>query len=126
MRYILTFFVIGAMFLSGCSSSKKEDKPSPLDSYWTSKDNTIANKKFTAPKKWAAGQYVVMGLLDKGKRESVAKMTIVRKEKTGWVYEVINIDKKGKTTGAQICVEGLDNITSKKDLDNINFIWRNF
>ena len=121
MRYILTVFITGIIFLAGCSSSDK--KPSPLDPYWTNKGNTIAYKKFTTPKKWAAGQFVVVGRLDKGAREGVSKTTIVRKEKNGWVYEVINFDKKGKTTGVQICVEGIDLVKSKDDIDKINFIW---
>jgi len=121
MRYILTVFVTGIIFLAGCSSSDK--KPSPLDPYWTNKGNTIAYKKFTTPKKWAAGQFIVVGNLDNGKKESISKTTVVRKEKTGWVYEVITINKKGKTTGAQMCVEGIDLVKSKNDIDKINFVW---
>ena len=122
MRYILNAFIIGSIIVSaGCSSSDK--KPSPLDPYWNDKGNTIAYKKFTTPKKWAAGQFVVAGQLDKGKKEGVSKTTIVRKEKTAWVFEVINIDKKGKTTGMQMCIEGMDLIKSKNDIDKLNILW---
>jgi hypothetical protein len=121
MRYILTVFITGLFFLSGCSSS--QNKPSPLDVYWNSKGNTIAYKKYTAPKKLAAGQYVVMGALDKGSREAVTRITIVRKEKNGWVYEAINTDRKGKTSGMQMLIDGIDKVKTKNDLDKLNIAW---
>jgi Fe-S cluster assembly iron-binding protein IscA len=121
MKYILTILITGLVLLSGCSST--QNKPSPLDIYWTNKGNTIEYKKFTGVKKWAPGQYVVIGNFDGTKKESVTKITVVRKEKTGWVYETITINKKGKTSGMQILVDGIDDAITKKDKTKISLVW---
>jgi len=121
MRYILTVFILASFFISGCSSS--QNKPSPLDKYWGNQEKSFAYKKFTAPKKWAAGQYTVIGVLDKGKKDSVMRTTIVRKEETGWVYEIITINKKGKTSGMQMLIEGFGEAAANKSKYEITLKW---
>ena len=122
MKYVSIFFITGLLFiLPGCSSS--QEKSSPLDGYWTDKGKTISHKKFTVPMKWAAGQYNVTGYFENGKKEYVTKTTIVRKEQTGWVYEFIAIDKKGKISGMQALLEGYEDAVANKDKTYINIIW---
>ena len=48
----------------------------------------------------AAGQYIVAGHL-RGGRDHIERHTVVRKDKGGWVYETIIIDRSGKTRGSQ-------------------------
>ena len=51
------------------------------------------------------------------------RTTIVRKEKAGWVYETINISKKGKTGGMQMLVEGFEEAAANKDKFALNIVW---
>jgi hypothetical protein len=122
MKKVLTVFaLITALALTGCSSSQK--KAGPLDGYWQGKGKSVSYKKFTSPMKWAPGHYVVMGNLDDGDRTSVSKITIVRKEQGGWVFESINTDEKGKVTGMQSLIKGYEQAMAKKDPSKISAVW---
>ena len=102
VKNVSVFLIFSLLFiLPGCSSSSKDQGPSPLDSYWTAKNRTFPSKKFRAIMPWAAGQYIVSGHLKGVNKDKVEKQTILRKDKGGWVDEIITIDKKGNMTGIQ-------------------------
>jgi hypothetical protein len=114
---------ITAFLFAGCSSSPKKSGPSPLDHFWQAKGKSFSSKKFSKPPKWAAGQYIVVGNTNDGIHNSVNKTTIIGKEGKGWVYEVITNDDKGKTTGMQVMVEGIEKASEKGDISQISVQW---
>jgi len=121
MKYILTVFITGLFFLSGCSSTQQSLL---LDPYWLEyeKNNTrtFPNKKFRSAMPYAAGQYIVVGYLKKENRDHIEKQTVVRKDKDCWVYETITIDRKGKTTGTQT-LQGFEYV--KKGNSTVKMTW---
>jgi hypothetical protein len=123
IRTTSSILFMAALILAGCSSAPKKSGPSPLDSFWQAKGKSYSAKKFAKPIKWAAGQYIVVGSINEGVRNSVNKTTIIGKEGKGWVYEVITNDDKGKTTGMQVMVEGIDKASEKGDISQISVQW---
>jgi hypothetical protein len=122
MKKVLTISaLIAALSFAGCSSSQK--KAGPFDSMIKNGNKTFASKKFTKPKPWAPGQYVVMATMDDGEIESVTKSLVVRKEAGGWVYETITINDDNETTGMQMLVKGLDTAIAKGSASQIKVIW---
>lgn len=122
MNKVLTILALtAALTLSGCSGSQK--KAGPFDSMIKNGNKTFASKKFTKPKPWAPGQYIVIGTLDDGEIESVTKTTIVRKEAGGWVFETVTTDDDGKSTGMQMLVKGMDTAIAKNDASKIKVLW---
>jgi len=122
MKKVLTVLaLITALALTGCSSSQK--KAGPFDSMIKNGNKTIAAKKFTKPKPWAPGQYVVMATMDDGEIESVTKSLVVRKEAGGWVFETITTNDDNEVTGMQMLIKGMDNAIAKSDTSQIKVIW---
>ena len=122
MNKLLTISaIITALVLSGCSGSQK--KAGPFDSMIKNGNKTFASKKFTKPKPWAPGQYVVIATLDDGEIESVAKTTVVRKEAGGWVFETVTTEDDGKSSGMQMLVKGMDTAIAKNDASKIKVLW---
>ncbi|HOP64890.1 MAG TPA: hypothetical protein PK906_16045 [Spirochaetota bacterium] len=117
---VFSVFVL-AFMLAACSSAPKKNPH--LDGYWQSKGKKIAYKRFSAPKRWAPGQYIVMGTLDDGDRISVTKTTIVRREAGGWVFESVSTDEDGKVSGTQMLIRGYEQAVKKKDTSKIKVIW---
>ena len=118
------FLVTGLLFiLPGCSSQQTF----LLDPYWAEyeKNNsrTFPSKNFRSALPYAAGQYIVFGYLKKVNRDHIEKHTVVRKDKGGWVYETIIIDKKGKTTGSQT-LQGHELV--KKGNDTVKMTWTKY
>ena len=121
IKNVSIFLIFSLLFiLPGCSSSSKELGPSPLDPYWEAKNRTFPSKKFRSPMGWAAGQYIVVGYLKNGNKDKVEKTTIIRKDKGGWVDEVITTDKKGKITGIQK-LNGFEYV--KKGNETVKMTW---
>ncbi len=110
-----------ALAMAGCSSASK--KAGPLDSFWQNKGKTYSNKKFTKPKSWAPGQYVVMGTINDGDKESVTKSLVVRREAGGWVYETITTNEDKEVTGMQMLIKGYEQAVAKRDSSKITVIW---
>lgn len=122
MKKIFTLFaIITALALSSCSSSAK--KSSPLDGEWTSKGKSITGKVFKAPMKWAPGQYVVIGTINDGEKESITRSLVVKKEAGGWVFETTTTNKKKKVTGMQMLIKGYEQAIAKKDASLIKVVW---
>lgn len=122
MNKVLTVLTLtAALVISGCSGSQK--KAGPFDSMIKNGNKTFAAKKFTKPKPWAPGQYIVTATLDDGEIESVVKTTIVRREAGGWVYEAVTTEDDGKSTGMQMLVKGMETAVSKNDASKIKVIW---
>lgn len=110
-----------ALSLSGCSSASK--KSGPLDSFWQNKGKTYSSKRFTKPKRWAPGQYVVMGTIDDGDKTSVTKSLVVRKEGSGWVYETITTNEDNEVSGMQMLIKGYEQALARKDTSKISVVW---
>jgi hypothetical protein len=123
MRTTSCILFITTLVFAGCSSAPKNSGPSPLDHFWQSKGKSFSAKKFVKPVKWAAGQYIVVGNTNEGVHNSVNKTTIIGKEGKGWVYEVITNDDKGKTTGMQVMVEGIEKASVNGDVSQIKVQW---
>jgi hypothetical protein len=113
--------IIAGIALAGCSSGGT--KASALDAQWTGPGRSVAYKRFTAPMKWAPGQYVVMGNMYNGKRMSINRYTVVRKEAGGWVFESIDTNDKGVKTGMQMLIKGYEHAISTHDSSRIDIIW---
>jgi len=120
-KLISALTVASMLFISGCSSSSK--KTSPLDSQWQGKGKSYTYKKFTKPKKWAPGQYVVLGNINDGEKESITKTLIVRKERGGWVIESITTNADKEVTGMQMLIKGYESAVNKKDTSLIKVEW---
>ncbi len=118
--FVCSVFILG-LVITGCSSAQKTNPH--LDGYWQAKGKSVAYKKFTTPKKWSAGQYVVVGNIDDGERKSVTTTTVVRKESGGWVFESISTDEDGKVSGMQMLIKGYEQAVSKNDASKISVVW---
>jgi hypothetical protein len=123
MRTTNSILFIAILVFAGCSSAPKKSGPSPIEHFWQSKGKSFSAKKFSKPLKWASGQYIVVGNIKEGVHESVSKTTIIGKEGNGWIYEVITDDEKGKTTGMQVLVEGIEKASVKGDVSQISVKW---
>jgi hypothetical protein len=120
-KFITILTMVIALSLSGCSSSSK--KAGPLDGEWQGKGKNFTGKKFTRIMSWAPGQYVVMGTINDGDRESITKSLVVRKEAGGWVYETITTNKDKEVTGMQMRVKGMETAFTKNDASKIKVDW---
>lgn len=95
-----------------------------LDALWVSNAAAYPAKgQFRTPMPWAPGQYVVVGNLTKGKRESIAKTLVVRAEQGGWVIENTAIDKSGKETVTQMLLGNYDSAMKTGDASKIELVW---
>lgn len=122
MNKILTVLaLITALALSGCSSTSV--KTSPLDAEWQGKGKSFSNKKFTKPMKWAAGQYVVMGTINDGDKESITRSLVAGKESGGWVFETTTTNEDKEVTGMQMLIKGFETAVAKSDTSQIKVIW---
>lgn len=122
MKKITVLALLAAgIALGGCSSGG--GKSSALDARWTGAGRSVAYKRFTAPMKWAPGQYVVMGNLYNGKRMSINRYTVVRKEAGGWVFESIDTNDKGVQGGMQMLIKGYERAIATHDPSQIDLVW---
>jgi len=96
---------------------------SPLDKYWTPTGASYPAGAFSNPKDWAPGQYVVLGTLNNGKRESVSRMLLVGKEGSAWIIENWSVDKGGKESVGQMCVDGYDKAIASGDASGLELVW---
>jgi hypothetical protein len=96
---------------------------SPLDKYWTPTGKSYPATSFTKPKAWAPGQYVLLGTVNGSKRESVSRMLLVAKEGSAWVIENWSVDKGGKETVSQMCVDGYDKAIASGDASGLELVW---
>jgi hypothetical protein len=96
---------------------------SPLDKYWAPTGASYPAGSFTKPKEWAPGQYVVIGNSSGGKRESVARMLLVGKEGGAWIIENWSVDKGGKESVGQMCVDGYDKAIASGDASGLELVW---
>ena len=96
---------------------------SPLDKYWTPTGKSYPASSFTKPKAWAPGQYVLLGTTNNGKRESVSRMLLVGKEGSAWIIETWTVDKGGKESVSQMCVDGYDKAMASGDASGLELVW---
>jgi hypothetical protein len=120
-RFLKISALVIALTITGCSSASK--KAGPLDGFWQNKGKTYSNKRFTKPKRWSPGQYVVVGTIDDGDKESVTKSLVVRREAGGWVFETITTNEDNEVSGMQMLIKGYEQATSKGDTSKIKVIW---
>jgi len=97
---------------------------SPLEKYWASKGKSYPASNLTGkPKAWAPGQYVLLGVSSNGKPQSVSRSLLVGKEGSAWIIENWSIDKDGKETVGQTCIDGYDKAMSAGDASGIEIVW---
>ena len=95
-----------------------------LDALWTVSSKTYPSAgKFSTPKPWAPGQYVVVGQLSKGKRESITTTLVVAKVGNGWVIENVSVDKSGKESVMQMLLGNYDAAMKTGDASQIELVW---
>ena len=95
-----------------------------LDPLWTvSSKSYPAAGKFGVPKSWAPGQYVVVGQLSNGKRDSVTTTLVVAKVGNGWVIENVSVDKSGKESVMQMLLGNYDTAMKTGDASQIELVW---
>ena len=113
--------VLLLLLLSGLALSAQNKA---LDSYWAVSGKSFGPAgQFTKPAAWKPGQYVVLGTLVNGKRDSVTTTLIVRKDAEGWVIENSVIDKNGKRTVTQMCLAGYDDAMMNGDPSKVDLVW---
>ncbi len=95
-----------------------------LDALWTVSSKSYSSVgKFHTPKTWAPGQYVVVGQLSKGKRDSITTTLVVGKVGNGWVIENVSIDKSGKESVMQMLLGNYDAAMKTGDASQIELVW---
>lgn len=95
-----------------------------FDALWTVSSKSYSSVgKFNTPKTWAPGQYVVVGQLSKGKRDSVTTTLVVGKVGNGWVIENVSIDKSGKESVMQMLLGNYDAAMKTGDASQIELVW---
>ncbi|HUW69942.1 MAG TPA: hypothetical protein VMX33_06885 [bacterium] len=95
-----------------------------LDALWTASAKSYpASGKFSIPKAWAPGQYVVVGQLANGKRDSITTTLVVAKVGNGWVIENYSIDKSGKESVMQMLLGNYDTAMKTGDASQIELVW---
>jgi len=95
-----------------------------LDALWTASTKSYpASGKFGTPKAWAPGQYVVVGQLSNGKRDSITTTLVVAKVGNGWVIENYSIDKSGKESVMQMLLGNYDTAMKTGDASQIELVW---
>lgn len=124
VRFVLAVSASVALFGACLSSPASKPASGALDKYWESTGKTYpAGGKFAKPMAFAPGQYVVTGSTANGKRQSVTKTLLVRKEQGGWVFETVGMDAKGKETVGQILIAGMDEAMQTGDGGKISLVW---
>lgn len=95
-----------------------------FDALWTVSSKSYSSVgKFNTPKTWAPGQYVVVGQLSKGKRDSITTTLVVGKVGNGWVIENVSIDKSGKESVMQMLLGNYDAAMKTGDASQIELVW---
>lgn len=95
-----------------------------LDALWVvSSKSYPSSGKFNTPKPWAPGQYVVVGQLSNGKRDSVTTTLVVGKVGNGWVIENVSVDKSGKESVMQMLLGNYDAAMKTGDASQIELVW---
>lgn len=95
-----------------------------FDALWTVSSKSFSSVgKFNTPKTWAPGQYVVVGQLSKGKRDSITTTLVVGKVGNGWVIENVSIDKSGKESVMQMLLGNYDAAMKTGDASQIELVW---
>lgn len=111
------------LFSYGCSSMPTVD-PKIMDPLFTnaSPGKYAAGAKFTKPKNWAVGQYVVTGHIKDGQKYAISKISIVGKEGKGFIFEIENINSEKKDV-MQFLIDGIDDAMKKGKTDGIKIVW---
>lgn len=95
-----------------------------LDALWTASTRSYPGAgQFSAPKAWAPGQYVVVGQISNGKRDSITTTLVVAKVGNGWVLENSSMDKSGKESVMQMLLGNYDVAMKTGDASQIELIW---
>jgi len=95
-----------------------------LEPYWSDKGGSYgASGLFSKPAAWAPGQYVTVGVINKGKEESAVTTLLVRQEDGGWVIENEVVDKKGKEQVVQMLLKGFDEAVKTGESSGIELVW---
>lgn len=117
---IAAIAILAAAFALPAAAADKD----PLARYWNvTGKNYPADKTFTRPAKWAAGQYVITGTKTRGKAESVSRTLIVGKEQGGWIIETGETDRKGKQSVTQMLVFGYDEAAKADAVPELRIGW---
>lgn len=118
-RYL--FAAIALAFAVSCSTAQKG--PSKLDTLFTGSAGSYkASGKFMKPMSWGVGQYIVLGNIEKGKKKSVTKMSIVGKADGGFIVEMVTTDEDRESV-VQYLIKGIDKAMKTGDAKDIEFGW---
>jgi hypothetical protein len=117
-----TLIIVAFLCLSAFAFA--QPKHDPLAAWWivTGKDYP-AGQQFVSPGEWKPGQYIVTGITVNGRRDSISRMTIVRKDAEGWVIEFDTVNMKGQETTSQILLCGYDEAEKSGDFSVISVGW---
>ena len=124
MKKVLPFLLlISAILITSCSSGPKKDSPSALDPLWQGNGKAYNAKRFYKVRRWAPGQYVVVGNKVDGVKESVSRMLVVGKKSGGWIFETTSTNREGKVTGMQMLITGYERAVNTGKTDQIKVLW---
>ena len=120
----LTAAFAALIFLVFSAGSLAAEDKSAISKFWPERGKSFAAAgKFTKAQKWVPGQYIITGTTTKGKKESVSRTLIVRKEADGWVIETTNTDRKGKETASQMLLKNYEKAIAAGDPKMIEIGW---
>jgi hypothetical protein len=124
-KNIVSALCVLSLVLVACGSAQeKSGAPSKMDSMFssTAPGTFPAGKKFIQPAAWAVGQYVVMGTIEKGKKKSVMRYSIVGKADGGFIFEmVVTTDKEENVM--QYLLKGIDKAMKSGKPGDIEIAW---
>jgi hypothetical protein len=120
MKKVVFILAIALVALASASAAPAKG----IDALWVDKGASYpAAGAFSKPAAWEPGQYVTLGTMTKGKKDSIVTTLLVRKEDGAWVIESQAIDKKGKEQINQMCLKGFDEAMKKGDASGIELVW---
>ena len=115
-------FTIALLLTVAATAAFSQSKA--LDALWTAGSKSYPSAgKFGTPKAWVPGQYVVVGQLSNGKRDSVTTTLVVGKVGNGWVIENSSVDKSGKESVMQMLLGNYDAAMKTGDASQIELVW---
>jgi hypothetical protein len=122
MKKLLLFAVISILVVSCGPSINPVFQKRINDLYGKhSSQSYSGTAKFVKPMPWAEGQWVIYGTTNNNKK-TISKISILGQEQGGWILENYSLTETEETV-MQMCISGMDKMTSSRNPDDIDIIW---
>jgi len=122
-KAILVLFVAAGFISCGASTNPQlKAKIGGIFAQSSSSRNYGNSRRFTAPMRYAVGQYVVHGVTEDDGTRSISKTAIVRRDGSAYVFEFSNLTESQDSV-AQLCIDGMDKARRTGNTDDIDIRW---